>query len=535
MQLLLESGRGVEKSFEREAGLYDCFGLLLPSGQVAYFDGSGSPFGVEVVGNALLRTGLLQVPIATPIELLTSQAAYQLVVGQAGAVATTATSYHPVGSRSRRAAVSSPTGMSARAWPDSSVGKGRSGKLEKPTKRSRVSSSQIIAVLALMICLLVVISFCVSPYDAASRVASAEQNLFHSQSQYASGSSKQPSSGLTSNGAVRVGGVVAVVTTNSSSYNPIGPVTISLSVFKEFLAEMHSPALPEADTMYAACAGLSCDPAVMAAFFEHESSGGRYGAASVTRSVGNIRCSAGYACYNTGSNGSFRQYASWTAGAADWARLLQMYKNDWKLSTLEEIIPHYAPQADHNDEAAYRSSVIRRVDDLRRREALLRKSVGTSTPAVSSTSDSGQSSDTAATNNNSNSVDMPLGCPVWESDWTITQGYNAKHPEIDIARPLTVAFGTNIHTTIGGVVTVVRDDPLFGNRVFVSNGTFTLHFNHLLPDLLLLNGQVVRRGDIVGLMGSTGNSTGPHLDYEIFQGDRRLNPMEWVVRAAPNS
>jgi murein DD-endopeptidase len=41
---------------------------------------------------------------------------------------------------------------------------------------------------------------------------------------------------------------------------------------------------------------------------------------------------------------------------------------------------------------------------------------------------------------------------------------------------------------------------------------------------------VVRRGDVIGLLGNTGKSTGPHLDYELFQGQQRLNPSDWIYR-----
>lgn len=157
------------------------------------------------------------------------------------------------------------------------------------------------------------------------------------------------------------------------SYNPIGPATISLSIFQQFLKSMNSPALPEAGSMYQACVQHGCDPAVMAAFFEHESGGGKYGVAAITKSVGNIRCTAGYTCFTTNGNGSFRQYPTWTAGAADWANLLLMYKNDWGCVTLEQIIPHYAPQADHNNETAYILSVKSRVDNLRNLEAQFSK------------------------------------------------------------------------------------------------------------------------------------------------------------------
>ncbi len=290
------------------------------------------------------------------------------------------------------------------------------------------------------------------------------------------------------------------------SYNPLGPVSISKEVFRGFLNEMGSPATPEADAMYQACVEEGCDPALAVAFFEHESSGGKSGVAAYSKSLGNIRCTDGYDCFTTEGNGSFRRYKTWTDGLRDWAKLLKFYKDEWKRVTLEDIIPKYAPQADNNNEAAYVAAVKKRVDNLRQRENSL----------------------TAA-----KTGELPVGSPVYEDDWVISQSYSAKHPEIDIARPLAVSLGTKVHTTIGGVVTVVRNDPLFGNRVFVSNGQFTAHYNHLTDDLPVQSGQVVKRGDTIGFMGNTGNSTGPHLDYELFQGQQRLNPMDWVYRKNP--
>jgi hypothetical protein len=306
---------------------------------------------------------------------------------------------------------------------------------------------------------------------------------------------------LYANQGIFIRGYSDVMVVNTGGYNPLGPVSISRATFKQFLQELNSPALPEADAMYQACVEEGCDPALVLAFFEHESSGGLHGVAALTKSIGNIRCTDGYSCYTTEGNGSFRQYVSWSEGVRDWTRLLRMYKDDWKRVTLEDIIPKYAPQADNNDEAAYIAAVKKRVDDLRKREAM-KPSTG----------------------------DLPTGNPIWETDWVISQGYSAKHPEIDLARPLPVAEGTSIHTTLNGVVTVVRDDPLYGNRVFVTGSQFTTHYNHLTDNIPVKSGQVVKRGEIIGYMGNTGKSTGPHLDYEIFQGTERANPLDWVLR-----
>lgn len=149
-------------------------------------------------------------------------------------------------------------------------------------------------------------------------------------------------------------------------YNPLGPPSINLDTFRYFLKQGNSPAYPEAAAMYNACLKLYCDPAVALAFFQHESSMGLYGAAADNKSFGNIRCVPPAPCRSTPGNGSFKVYATWTDGLIDWAILLrETYATKWRLFSLEQIIPRYAPSADNNDPNGYINSVKKLVDKYR--------------------------------------------------------------------------------------------------------------------------------------------------------------------------
>jgi hypothetical protein len=152
------------------------------------------------------------------------------------------------------------------------------------------------------------------------------------------------------------------------SYSPIAEPTITFQVFEQVLAEGRSPALPEAAAMYQVCLREHCDPAMALAFFSKESSLGTRGVAVQTKSLGNIRCKANAPCYNSGGNGSFQIYPSWTDGLTAWAVLLRdTYLAKWKLATVEQIIPRYAP----GDQAiGYIKSVKITVDNLRLRGRL---------------------------------------------------------------------------------------------------------------------------------------------------------------------
>jgi hypothetical protein len=444
---------------DRRYGLFSCFGTL-PAGEVVYFDEVGTPWRVYARGTALVRGKPLVLKPDQPVQVVSTTEAFELLARYEQ------TTYlkNQVVTRQKEA-----------QW-------------QKSRKRR---SMRWVAAAGFVLLVSTILMLVLNPGGPDQKLRDTEQRL----------------KDFYADQGIHIRGYRDVMVVNTGGYNPLGPVSISRTTFRQFLQELNSPALPEADAMYQACVDEGCDPAVMVAFFEHESSGGRQGVAVYTKSIGNIRCTDGYSCYTTDGNGSFRKYNTWAEGVRDWARLLQMYKNDWKRVTLEDIIPKYAPQADNNNEAAYIAAVKKRVDDLRKREA---GPVESSTQLVKE--------------------DLPTGNPVWETDWVITQGFTPKHPEVDIARPLPVAEGTNIHTTISGVVTVVRNDPLFGNRVFVTGKDFTTHYNHLTDNLPVQSGQVVKKGDVIGYMGNTGNSTGPHLDYEIFQGSQRVNPLDWVLR-----
>jgi hypothetical protein len=110
------------------------------------------------------------------------------------------------------------------------------------------------------------------------------------------------------------------------------------------------------------------DPAFLLAFFIHESSAGTNPAwagikadGTTTHNVGNIVCTTGWRCY-----GRFRDYATWDDGIEDWYKLIRdLYVGEWSHSTLEEIIPKYAPASDNNDEARYIAQVRTLVEGWR--------------------------------------------------------------------------------------------------------------------------------------------------------------------------
>ena len=141
-----------------------------------------------------------------------------------------------------------------------------------------------------------------------------------------------------------------------ASSSVIGGPSLSVSFIDRVLATYRSPAVGLGSALVADSEQFHIDDAYALAFFLHESSFGTTGVARVTRSLGNIICSGYPTCFQ-----GFRLYASWQVGAWDWFRLLTYEYLPRGLSTVQAIVPVYAPASDHNDVSGYIAAVVQAV------------------------------------------------------------------------------------------------------------------------------------------------------------------------------
>ena len=119
-----------------------------------------------------------------------------------------------------------------------------------------------------------------------------------------------------------------------------------------------------------------------------------------------------------------------------------------------------------------------------------------------------------------------LGSFIWPASGGITQGYSFFHKAIDIAN----RAGGPILAADAGVVTTAGwpDSSGYGNRVVVDHGNGYVTLYAHMSVVQVVSGQRVKRGDVLGQMGSTGRSTGTHLHFEIRQGGALLNPLSFL-------
>jgi len=103
---------------------------------------------------------------------------------------------------------------------------------------------------------------------------------------------------------------------------------------------------------------------------------------------------------------------------------------------------------------------------------------------------------------------------------TLTQDFHPGHTGVDLA----VDTGTPVHSTINGkVIYAGWNDQGYGNLVIVQNGDYKTYYAHL-SEIPVSVGQTIQQGEVIGLSGSTGNSTGPHVHYEVRKDNVPINP-----------
>lgn len=105
-----------------------------------------------------------------------------------------------------------------------------------------------------------------------------------------------------------------------------------------------------------------------------------------------------------------------------------------------------------------------------------------------------------------------------------TEVVSANHQGIDIGAD----EGTAIYAAMEGTVTVASEEGEYGKHIDITNGDVLTRYAHC-SKLLVKEGQQVKQGDKIAEVGSTGNSTGPHLHFEIRRDNRIVNPDEIIT------
>lgn len=302
--------------------------------------------------------------------------------------------------------------------------------------------------------------------------------------------------------------IVAPPPNPPGDYRFRGPPSLDAERINEILSSYGSPAAGTGDAWVRLGRRHGIDPAFALAFFIHESAAGTHMSwagrkpdGTTTHNIGNIICAGYPRCY-----GRFRDYRSWEEGIEDWYRLIDLeYIRGRGLQTVDEVIPIYAPAVE-NDVEHYVSVVKRLVDSWRTVQMQ-----GRGLPEM-----------------------RPNGCPLRGQGVVVTQGYGVgSHVPAPIWGAIDLAIdgdgdGTAdpqatwaqpVYATHNGIARVQSNTWPAGNHIWIINSEYKTSYSHLKA-FAVIGGQMVQRGDLIGFIGSTGQSSGPHLDYQVWRSIR---------------
>ena len=124
---------------------------------------------------------------------------------------------------------------------------------------------------------------------------------------------------------------------------------------------------------------------------------------------------------------------------------------------------------------------------------------------------------------------MPLQSAMLTSDYGMRThpvlGGRRNHKGVDLAQPT----GTPVYATADGIVSKAEPYSSYGNYIQIEHGgELQTRYAHL-SGYAVGAGEQVRKGQLIGFVGSTGRSTGPHLHYEVRVAGEAVDPTPYMV------
>ena len=124
---------------------------------------------------------------------------------------------------------------------------------------------------------------------------------------------------------------------------------------------------------------------------------------------------------------------------------------------------------------------------------------------------------------------------IWPVKGWVTSGFGPRispftgRPALHDGLDIGASPDTSVHAPADGRVTAVGFHSKLGNIVRLDHGYGIQTFYGHLHKYLVKNGQRVKRGDVIALVGSSGLSTGPHLHYTVKVKGRPINPRQYIL------
>ena len=99
------------------------------------------------------------------------------------------------------------------------------------------------------------------------------------------------------------------------------------------------------------------------------------------------------------------------------------------------------------------------------------------------------------------------------------------HNGVDFAAKI----GTEIRATADGIVTFANKNKGYGNMIVIKHNTTFETLYSQMKEFTVRKGDKVKKGQVIGYVGISGNSSGPHLHYEVKKDNKNVNPALYFV------
>jgi len=104
--------------------------------------------------------------------------------------------------------------------------------------------------------------------------------------------------------------------------------------------------------------------------------------------------------------------------------------------------------------------------------------------------------------------------------------------DVHLGLDIVASVGSPVKSAAAGVVRIAQRESEYGNLIVIDHGNgLTTRYGHL-RGFAIHSGQLVSKGQVIGWVGMTGRTTGPHLHYEVRVNDRPMNPRSYLPRGS---
>lgn len=138
--------------------------------------------------------------------------------------------------------------------------------------------------------------------------------------------------------------------------------------------------------------------------------------------------------------------------------------------------------------------------------------------------------------NNNSLENIPSILPIKKGEfYKISSGFGMRHhPILKVKRmhngvDFSAKMGTEIRATADGIVTFANHNKGYGKMVVIKHNDVYETIYSQMKDFTVSNGAKVKKGQVIGYVGMSGNSSGPHLHYEVIKNKKNVNPEDFFI------